>query len=126
MRPASTMAWASNQGRSGGLVSLPGTSPARLSSFREQRRVNAARTPWTPTQPTPKQPQEPPKNTHITSYSMKPSNLLNKLKATASPDQPLVQEEEKDSGGTVVHQFSAGMFGLVVKPAFTSLSKNFS
>ena len=57
---------------------------------------------------------------------MKPTTLLSKLQATAAPDQPLIEEEVKDSGGTIIHQFSAGMFGLVVKPAFCSLTKNFS
>ena len=57
---------------------------------------------------------------------MKPISLLNKLKAAAAPDQPVIVEDVKDSGGTVIHHFSAAMFALVVKPAFSSLSKNFS
>ena len=96
------------------LVSLSGTSPARLSSVRERR----AKTIFTPT------PSEPP-STSYTSYSMKPQNLLNKLQSHASPDQALIQEEVKDRGGTIIHQFNAGMFGLIVKPALSSLSKNF-
>ena len=56
---------------------------------------------------------------------MKPTTLLTKLQAAAAPDQPLIRKEVKDNGGTILHFFSAGMFALVVKPAFSSLSKNF-
>ena len=119
------MAWTSHQGRSGGLVSLPGTSLARLSSIRE-RRVNAAKAPWTPTQPSSKPSlQTATSNVLTTSYKMKPTTLLTKLQAAAAPDQPLIRKEVKDNGGTILHFFSAGMFALVVKPAFSSLSKNF-
>ena len=55
---------------------------------------------------------------------MKPKTLLSKLQSHASPDQALIQEEVKDSGGTIIHQFNAGMFALVVKPALSCLSKN--
>ena len=56
---------------------------------------------------------------------MQPQTLLSKLQSHATPDQALIQEEVKDSSGTIIHQFNAGMFGLVVKPAFSSLSKNY-
>ena len=56
---------------------------------------------------------------------MKPKTLLTKLQSQASPDQAPIQEEVKDKGGTIIHQFNAGVFGLVVKPALSGLSKNF-
>ena len=55
---------------------------------------------------------------------IKPKTLLSKLQSHASPDQALIQEEVKDSGGTIIHQFNAVMFALVVKPALSCLSKN--
>ena len=56
---------------------------------------------------------------------MQPNTLLSKLQSHATPDQALIKEEVKDNGGTIIHQYNSGMFGLVVKPAFSSLSKDF-
>ena len=99
------------------LISLPGTTPARLHSVRERRE----KTIFTPTQPT----SQGPPSTSYTSYSMKPQTLLNKLQSHASPDQALIKEVFKDKGGTIIHTFSSRMFGLVVKPAFSCFSKNY-
>ena len=57
---------------------------------------------------------------------MNPSTLLSKLQSKAAIDQPLIYEEVKDNGSCILHQFSAGMFALAVKPAFSCLSKDFS
>ena len=56
---------------------------------------------------------------------MKPTTLLSKLQSHATSDQALIKEEVKDKGGTIILQFNSGMFALVVKPALSSLSKNF-
>ena len=126
------MAW-TNQGRSGGLVSLPGTSPARLSSIRE-RRVTAAKTPWTPTQPT-AQPtlQDPPSKVQRASstartskFTMSKATCIEKIQANAAPGQPLVTQSVKASGGSVHLHFTSGFYSLAIQPSFSTLSKGFS
>ena len=103
------------------LVPLSGLSPARLSSVRDRR----AKTIFSPSQPPYRPSSQGPSSTSYTSYSMKPQSLLSKIQSHASPDQALIQEEVKDSGGTIIHIFNSGMFALVVKPAFSSFSKNY-
>ena len=99
------------------LLTLPGPSPARLRSVRERRE----RTIFSPDQP----PSNRSSSTSYTSYSMQPQTLLSKIQSHATQDQPLIQEEVKDSGGTIVHTFNSGIFALVIKPAFSSFSKNY-
>ena len=103
------------------LVPLSGLSPARLSSVRDRR----AKTIFSPSQPPYRPSSQGPSSTSYTSYSMKPQSLLSKIQSHASPDQALIQEEVKDSGCTIIHIFNSGMFALVVKPAFSSFSKNY-
>ena len=108
------------------MVSLPGSSPALLSAMRE-RRVHAARTPWTPTPSSPKSSkQAPPSNTRTSNFAMNPRTLLSKIQTNASTSMKPISEEVKDSGASIVHQFSSGVFSLVVKPVFSSFKKGFS
>ena len=123
------MAWTSNQGRSGGLTPLPGISPARLSITRE-RRVIAARTPWTPTQPATKSSSQGTSSNSVTNrtsnFTMSKDSCVKKLQAHAAPEQPLISQTVKDSGASVQLHFSSGFYSLVIQPVFSTLSKKYS
>ena len=133
-------AW-SNQGRAGGLVPLPGISPARLSAQRD-RRVRRVKVPYTPTK-SDCNPTELPDScspislTQPTSqgacstlrtskFTMSRETCVQKIQAHAVPERPLVSQAVKGGGASVQLHFSSGFYSLAIQPAFTTLSKHFS